>query len=573
MDVSRIWGLSGLWFWPAGRHKPAEVEKVDNSTDLSPRRQAKLEGNASPTGRETLLEEGSAAAIKPVIEIRGSGSSVPAFEHIQHPTRSDPASLASHVTSSSISGHPQTSGEGRPGEPGDIIWDQPERPTSQNGADHPRWGDIVRALETIKNTNQQVTDTVGEWNASRTALFFMLETTMQSLDAFTQRMTGFANDFGLPSDLTSRFEGVREDFERVYFEFFAPLHARQEVYTEAEMDIIHKLYRCDTLLDRLIAGHTDISSPASPSRASPAAPAHTVDENLLRFSPLAERYQSQLHEVDNILETLEEGRVERAHLMQEQESRARLGLTLDPESLQSLASIQESEPVLLEELDYAELVLGAIRCLMHDEEASQVPEDGLLGTKDDVGGPLKPTDPMSSLDSSRITSANLQKLQLPSLTLHRLETLQTRSIKFADNLTGPMADPIDRSNFFVDLFDVDNLPGHPLLRKTPVEMEHFFLHMWFNDGSDVDFAHHHQFAKDHGSKLVYVADSVSVEHSSDSSFTRKPASLPLLRLDPSTTSQDIISRASQTRKEVRSSVFYHVARTAQSHPASGITFI
>ncbi|EXJ76851.1 hypothetical protein A1O3_10496 [Capronia epimyces CBS 606.96] len=373
-------------------------------------------------------------------------------------------------------------------------------------------------------------------------------------------MTSFADTAGLPENLSSRLGELRRDLEVLRSEHLAPFQANQFQYTATENDIIQTLYRSGRTIDRLLDADASVTSVGELPDPLLGFDVAEIGDNARKRTPEFQRYLSQLEDVDNIRERLTDVHSERSQLLEEQESRAKFGLSLDDESLQFLDASQEQERLLFEELDYAVLVLNALERLVDDEEALHIPDDHPYDEEDEKAGLAEAVGPMTLSDSSVARSIGQQD------PLSFQPVLQTRNLKFAEHLAGPSTAPIPPANFINVwlLHRVYSLPG--LLRQftalldthgvagDALSMESIFVTTWFNDSSAADFARHRTFA-DQQSKLVYMDDTQFLHQRSDAVYARQPASIPLLKMGPSTTAQDIITQAIRARASTLSQSF------------------
>lgn len=418
---------------------------------------------------------------------------------------------------------------------------------------------MAAPLHMLQNTNRHVLSRVFDLNLARAPFFREMEDLILFLQDTVRLLAGFSNSVSLPEGIQSKLDELRRNVENVSKVQFESLREQEHNRINLEDDIIQSLYRSNRYLDRLLG--PDVRDWPTSQSYSPILSSDDLETRPGEYttsSAANDRYLSQVGDVDMIKERLRDLRSRRAGLLEEQDSRAHFGLSLDEESLHFLQTFEQQEQILLGELEYAEMGLHALQELVRDEEANRA----IDATPTDVS------------DEDEATVAQLKGLMPPDVladlptvvirqsTLHK--QMQSVELRFGEYVHGQSAMPVDPVNFINAwlLHRLQHLPHLLSMHTTLVEEQYpeishddllnVFMEKWFGDSTPVDFAYHRAFA-DQQSMQANLADSQQYEQRSLSALTPRPMTIPLLRMGPTTTAQDIIAQALQSQGIVSSS--------------------
>ncbi|OCT49536.1 hypothetical protein CLCR_06980 [Cladophialophora carrionii] len=406
----------------------------------------------------------------------------------------------------------------------------------------------VSAFEVVRATNQRVLDQVFELNSTRGPLLKQIESLLRALDEFVRHITDHTGPPDVSGDLATKVQVLQQQLDTLRNGQFASLQADEARHQATEDDIIQSLHRSGTYLDNLLR-----STPASPNlnhETSPDLPQDPamVGNGLQEQSADVLRYLTQLGDVDALQEKLSDLYTERAQLLEEQKSKAKLGVRLDDDSLAFLQSSEREAGELVEQLEYARLVLEALKQLIDDPDAqslsnddspvAEVDEDsaGLRLLEERFAAESLPAPPTES-DRQLVVRQRLEahdndfKLILESADDAALETALFINAWMLKRLLY-LPRTLDRLVSIVE----QQHPDADLDR-----LERTFLAYWFNDGSATDFASKRSLAD----QQTMRANSLSryFEPKSIASDTAVPGSSPLLQLGPSVRTSEIIEQA------------------------------
>ncbi|KIW21988.1 uncharacterized protein PV07_12613, partial [Cladophialophora immunda] len=282
-----------------------------------------------------------------------------------------------------------------------------------------------------------------------------------------------------------------------------------------------------------LADYDTIASLVSEPDDLGEAPAEQSQEHI--------QYLTMVGDRDMILEQLLDLRNEHTQLVEEQNWRAHFGLSLDEDSLHFLKSFGGQEQALLDELEYAELGLEALKQLQADGEALAVSKEASEREPDEDEAAMR--DFERTRPSSQAISPPARRLVQSPL----YQGILHRKIRLVDHLRGPDIIPVDHGDF-INAWLLHRLQSLPRLLGEYIslietqygddveadDLEHLFLEKWFNDSSAADFAKHLK---------ANLAESADLVQRSLLATAIRPTSARLLRMGPSTTVQDIIDQA------------------------------
>ncbi|EXJ61555.1 hypothetical protein A1O7_01983 [Cladophialophora yegresii CBS 114405] len=407
----------------------------------------------------------------------------------------------------------------------------------------------VSAFEVVRATNQRVLDRVFELNSTRGPLLKQIESLLRALDEFVRHITEHPGPSDGNDAPATKVRDLQQQFDTLRNGQFASLQADEARYREIEDDIIQSLHRSGTYLDNLLR-----STPTSPnlnheaSTDLPQDPA-IVGNGLNEQSADVLRYLTQLGDVDALQEKLSDLYTERAQLLEEQKSKEKLGVSLDDDSLAFLQSSEREADELVEQLEYARLVLQALKQLIDDADAQSL-------SKDDF--PVSEVDEDSAGLQHLEDGLTAQSFQVPLRDRGRQLVVRQR-LEAHDNDFKVTLESTDDAALATAMFinawmlkrlfhlprTLDRLISIVEQRHPGADLdllERTFLAYWFNDGSASDFKTRRSLAD----QQTMRANTLSryFEPKSIASDTAVPTgSSPLLRLGPSVRTSEIIKQA------------------------------
>ncbi|KIX93190.1 uncharacterized protein Z520_11044 [Fonsecaea multimorphosa CBS 102226] len=418
----------------------------------------------------------------------------------------------------------------------------------------PRVIDCIATLQRQQDINAQVLAQVFELNAIRAPMFQQTEDVVDSLKELLHQVTDLTKSADLPDHLTAQLGDIQRKFDLFCKGPFASFRADEAKCAHLENDIIQSLFHSGRRLDRVLDTNADKPAvfPESETIMSLADEQEDLGDGPAERSPEDIQYLSTIGDRDMILELLSDLRGEQRQLLEEQKSRAHFGLSLDEDSLRFLDTFDHQEQVLLDELEYAELGLEALKQLMADDEALAISNEALEREPDEDQGAMRYLE-REMLLSHPISLPSRRAMQSPLY-----QGILHRKIRLVDHLRGPDMIPVDPGDF-VNVWLLQRLQSLPRLlgeyasltetQYAEIEdddLEDLFLEKWFNDSTAADFAKHRTFA-DQQSMQANLAESGNLEQRSLSAVPVRPTSIPLLRLGDSTTAKDIITQAMQAQ--------------------------
>ena len=253
-----------------------------------------------------------------------------------------------------------------------------------------------------------------------------------------------------------------------------------------------------------------------------------IEDEVVQRSASVIQYLSQVGDVEAIQEKLTDLALEHDQLINEQASRARFGLKLDEESQSFLDTFHELEDALLDQLAYAEIVLDALRQLIHDSEALRITNDAYVAVKEEpsemidlpdipAGSYPSPTDSMTREDHSHALP-DLGTIDTTFTALYKSDIGTADSANFINTW---MLHRMSTQPDSITMFSRILRKNHPTL---PAEdLENLFLHLWFGDATAAVFRYNRS-----------VADEYSMQANRTGTPTSHPESgqLPLPQLEP-----------------------------------------
>ncbi|OAP64082.1 hypothetical protein AYL99_00054 [Fonsecaea erecta] len=420
-------------------------------------------------------------------------------------------------------------------------------------AGSPRVVDCIAILRKYRDVNAQVLNQIFELNTMRAPMFTQTEDVVNSLQGLLRQVTDHIKSVDLPEQFTVQLGDIHRTFDLFRKGPFASFRAEEARCAYLENTIIQSLFHSGRRLDGFLQTNADDSAfPESNTIVSLADEQEDLEEEHDEHSPEDIRYLSMIGDREMILEQLCDLRGEQRELLEEQKSRAHFGLSLDEDSLRFLSSFEPHEEALLDELEYADLGVEALKQLMSDDEALAVSNETSGREPDEDEGAIK------YLEREILLRQPISPSPRKEMQSRFYKEMLHRKIRLIDHLRGPDMTPADPSDFINAwlLHRLRFLPRllgeYTSLTETHYEevddedLEHVFLEKWFNDSSAADFAKHRTFA-DEQSMQASLAESRDLTQRSLSAIPIPAPSLPLLSLGPSTTTEDIIAHAMQAR--------------------------
>jgi hypothetical protein len=514
---------------------------------------------------------------------------------------------------------------------------------------------LFDGLRMLRNTIQDVSRLVFDLNATTAPMIVQVR---ESVEGLTEAL-GKLPDHDTQGTTDSTAQPATDDLrQRIRFLVQGPLaslQAEEDGRANIEYKIVQQLSRAESYLRRLLDHDGTASPPELESgSASPRAMDETDYENVGSVrSAVNDQYLSSVGDVDLLQERIMDMRDEKAQLLEEQSTREFLGLSLDDDSLQFLASVDQEEEVLQDELEYAEIGLQALKELVHDDEARQITNDiledeakrtmneadtskekpwwgtklasnhealpiakesprGMDGALDydaqsSMGEPLwtevqttGETFKNDALDNEHWQTSNLasedhtrrniietleserdedvpgithdDKATVPQDTFtvnaitavysplrRSIQSMQVRFEHLSTDLPSTLPSTTIDKGRFIDIWFLRRLQCLPELINVytssiehypaeilPEDMIHVFMEKWFSDGSTDSMGKARESADQH-SLQANMIDSQDVEQQSLSAQSLRPATVPLMRTGPHTTTKEIIAQAMRSK--------------------------
>ncbi|KIW88296.1 uncharacterized protein Z519_10863 [Cladophialophora bantiana CBS 173.52] len=414
--------------------------------------------------------------------------------------------------------------------------------------------DCIATLRRYRDSHAHVLKQIFELNEARAPMFQQTEDVVDALQDLMHLLTDFTKSVDLPDSFAAQFDEVQRKFDLFRKGRFARFRADEARRAHLEDDVVQSLFHSGRYLDGFLETNATGLAPFSESDIGPvfATKEDDLEQEPPERSPGDVQYLTKIGDRDIILEQLLDLRGEQAQLLEEQNSRAHFGLSLDEDSLHFLESFEDQEQALLDELEYANLGLDALKRLMMDDEALAISNEASAREPDEDEGALRYLEKEMPL-SQPTNHPTRREIK----TLLYQEILR-RKIRWVDHLRGPDRTPVDhgdlvnvwllhRLQFLPRLLDeYTSLTESQFEEIEEDDLEHLFLERWFNDTSATDFAKHRIFA-DQQSMQANLTESGDLEQRSLSAVPIRPTSIPLMRMGPSTTTQDIIAQAMQAQ--------------------------
>ena len=415
--------------------------------------------------------------------------------------------------------------------------------------------DHVLALKVHRTTNEHVLQKAFELNAASAALFKDTKSLVHSLEPFMREMDQFTSAaIDLPSDLITSFRSLQQNYETVRNDHITAFQIGQDRYANIEHDIIQSLLRSSRYLDRFFksdAVNPNLSLGPEPTFISLESTVDIGDEVVKRSASVVQ-YLSQVGDIDAIQEKLTDLYLEYDQLLSEKESRARFGLSLDEESQEFLTTFHEREQILVDELEYAEIVMEALRQLVHDKEALEISNDAYTENRDEKPEMIDIADFVTGT-FDRSGSSPQAGNQTPALLNSRADNMTF------DNYYDGSDPTIADTARFINTWMLHRVGSQPAFLSKfsyalekhysglPAEdLETIFFELWFNDSSATGFRDNRTIA-DEQSMYANRADSQNPEPESVPLPPQQSQPFTLLRTGPQMTVEEIIAQAVRTR--------------------------
>jgi hypothetical protein len=581
VEVYKYYLLAGNLFPPGWLEKVSALSQprvAAQPTDIQPYRDSSIQDKPHGKHRSKLLRSSHAAAAAVVdpATSKAPSSSTPSSESFEHVPR-----FAADLPDNDDDVRPQVkrlSGSTHPPRPGESSSLPP--PTELRGKDRApndldeswtptkaqfRNSDLLSALTIHRTANQNVVQKAFELNAASKSLFGNLGQLIPELESFMQQLEEFSKKSDLSADQISALRQLQENFQSLRRDHLDAYKSEQERFAEVATTIIHSLLRSGRYLDHAFkTNHIAQSVTRSPEPTLYSVPAEIdIGGQTVARSKSVVQYLSRLGDIDLIQEKLTDLYVERDQLQDEQEARRRFGLTLNDEALELLDAFKDQETFLLNELEYAVMVMEALRELVHDSEALKVSNEAYEENIEEDPQQLVHLDPahQSELRLSLPPDHPASRSQPDSRLEHTAAPeVPVEDIKFADlyDVSGTSAE-VSATARFIDTWMLHRIHSEPeLLAKftlalssqnqdqNPEDLKQQFLDTWFDESLSVQFNKTRAEA-DKRSIIVRHARSQDSKPESISSTSQLSIPLPLLQTGPEMTAKQIIQHAIQTR--------------------------
>ncbi|OAL35347.1 hypothetical protein AYO20_05398 [Fonsecaea nubica] len=444
-----------------------------------------------------------------------------------------------------------------------IIEQRQEQEVTGNGSGHqgavlpnPQVADCIAKLQRHRKITTKVLAQVFELNALRAPMFQQTEDVVAALQEFILEVADLTKSVELSEPLAAQLGNLQRKFDLFRKGTVASFRADQAQCARLEDEIIQSLFhsgrRLDGFLETNAIDPAALGDVASDTNASLAGEYSNLARESAEYAPEDIQYLAMIGDRDMIVEQLLDLREEQAQLLQEQDSRAQFGISMDDDSLHFLESFECEERTLLDELELADLRLEAMKQLITDDEALAISNEASEREPDEDEGATRHLQVVRPL-----TQPSPSPTQ-PAMQTRLSQTMLHRKIKYVDHLRGLDMLPVDHGDLINVwlLHRVQFLPRllheyTALIERQYEEvdeddLEHLFLEKWFNDSSAADFTRHRIFA-DQQSMQANLAESGDLAQKSLSALPIRPTSSSLLRIGPSTTAQDIIAQAMHAR--------------------------
>ncbi|KAJ9605757.1 hypothetical protein H2200_009606 [Cladophialophora chaetospira] len=415
--------------------------------------------------------------------------------------------------------------------------------------------DLLSLLTMQRDANQSLLHQALESSALINPFFSDIDTLVHSLDSFMRKTEDFSATISLPEEQTTTLQGLQQQLQSLLNVDLPRCRTNHQ-----DLDIFHRntietMIKANRELDRVLE-----AKPADLYRNLSPRPTLDCIENevdlggeIVARSPSVVQYLAQMGDIDAIQEKLTDLRLEHNQLREEQKTRERFGLSLDDESLVFLNSFQALELQLLDELEYAEVVLEALRQLVHDGDALQITNEA-YNTDNGISWDLlslptaESTTPIPDSDSEVREEESLPFLsnlgiEMPTIA-ELYVTADTETSDSAKFINAWLLDRVRNQSGLLSKFTSTFEQYYaPLQPEDPLSL---FLSLWFDDSTATDFQQS-QTNADRQSMRANRANSRDPVVEGASSQTSQTGPIPLLTLGPGTKTEDIIAHAVRTR--------------------------
>lgn len=246
-----------------------------------------------------------------------------------------------------------------------------------------QYQDLTNVFRTLKRDYDSLNQLYFDLHSLRSPILAGATNTILQLNLFMRRLSNALEPLQIDPELNRLLENTKAGHLKA-------LQEAGDKYSKLEDQIFNQIFRHTQNLDEVFQSYPDIppaslTDSESSQHNSQLVPEGSVEDHV---SPKA-KYYSRIDQVGKINEDLYELRAEHDHLLATQNLRAKVGLSLDADSLELLEQFDEEERRLLTELANAERNLSEMRQYVseiegvysHDEDNSPFVRQGFEGTQ------------------------------------------------------------------------------------------------------------------------------------------------------------------------------------------------
>jgi hypothetical protein len=423
---------------------------------------------------------------------------------------------------------------------------------SQNGGlrVHER---LPRGLEKLQSTIQEALSLVFDLNTARAPMIMQLRQSMPSFKAIVQQLPDQSSPGEPQPTSQTATDNLKQTLQYLIDDPFASLLKSEDKCAHVEDQIVQLLFRSESYLQGLL-NYNDPEWPVELD--SDAISANNSADAVGRadvppHSAIDRRYLSCIGDVDLLRERLADMLDGKSRLREEQITRESVGLSLDEDSMRYLASVDEKQMKLEDELEYAALGQQALKELVHDEEARRITNEALDSEPDENVSPSFQDNATVAADSSSVNA-------MTPGDSHLYRSIQSLKINFADYLADTSTGAASTAKS-INIWLLQRIQCLPQVLNwytsyteknhdeiLPEDMINVFMDKWFHDGSTTVFETARDSA-DQNSIEANIIDSQVVGQQSLSARSLRSPPVPLMRTGPYTTTQQIIDQATQIK--------------------------
>jgi hypothetical protein len=212
-----------------------------------------------------------------------------------------------------------------------------------------------RTLQDLRQTQENLMHQVLELGNLKVPLFDQSADFIDRLEGQLSQLSDDAAASGMPATLTMTIHDIRHEIRTHLLFRRASLQRRRASAAQIVDEIRQALVASQDKIDLALDLRSSWSSTVAPNLKSPNS-ASSINATS-QHSPNLHQYLTQLGQVESLKEQLSDLHTERLQLLEEQQSRAHFGLSLDTDSLDFLSSFTDEYKILLDKLELEQRAL------------------------------------------------------------------------------------------------------------------------------------------------------------------------------------------------------------------------